>query len=107
MKIDTTQASKIPYGPGYYRRIAEFLASQVPGTVIDEAKTTESVYIFFPRAAEKLRISGHQSYGSNLPTHIVPRTKKGLPAQLDRACSAAIAGAHRYQDVPTWEAINA
>ncbi len=107
MKIDTAMANKIPYGPGYYRRVAEFVASQVPGTVIDEAKTTESVYIFLPDAKAKLRISGHQQYGSNLCTHIIPRTKKGLPAQLDRACRAAISGARRYQDIPTWESINA
>lgn len=107
MTIDTAMVNKIPYGPGYYRRVAQFLADQIPGTVIDEAKTTESVYISFPGAVDKLRISAHQSYGSNLPTHIIPRTKKGLPSQLDRGCRAAIVGARRYQDIPTWEAINA
>jgi hypothetical protein len=108
MKIDMTMANKIPYGPGYYRRVAEFVASQVPGTMIDEAKTTESVYIYLPNAKDPIRLSSHRMYCSNYyPSAICPKTKKGLPAQLDRACRAAIVGARRYQDVPAWEAINA
>jgi hypothetical protein len=108
MKIDTTLANKIPYGPGYLYRVAEFVAAQVPGSVIDEAETTESVYIYLPGAKAPVRLSFHRFYSSNYyPSAITPKTKKGLPAQLDKAIRAAIVGAKRHQDVPTWEAINA
>jgi hypothetical protein len=108
MKIDTTQANKIPYGPAYLYRIAEFVAAQVPGTKIDEAKTTESVYIYLPNAKAPVRLAFHRNYPSNYyPSAIAPKTKKGLPVQLDKAIRAAIVGAKRHQDVPTWEMINA
>lgn len=99
--IDMSGAAQIPYGPRYFYRIGEFVASKFEGALVREADTTSSVYVTLPNG-NQLRISDHRQYGAQRPTHIRPATKKGLPALLDRAVRAALAGTICYAKVPSW-----
>ena len=106
-QYDFDDLKSIPYGAGYNARVADVIAQKIPGSTVTHAVTTNSIYIHLPEGFKEreIRISDHTKYGSTFPTHIRPTTKKGLPALVDRAVRAALVGARRYSDVPTWEKI--
>lgn len=106
-KEEAKQIWKVGGGQKSYEALANRIAVHIPGTTINSAISTNSVYVTIPGAAVELRISDHQQYGANLPNQIMPASYPHykLGAITDRAIRAAISGARRYQDVPSWEEI--
>ncbi len=88
--------------------VALAIVADMPGSTMQEAATTHSVYVSIMwrgRLHGTVRVSDHQKYGSNQPSHIIPRIKYRIVAQVDRAIRAAIGHAGSYNTVPTWNEI--
>lgn len=82
------------------RELARLLAERNPGSTINEAETTNSIYVRFQDGGE-VRLSDHTSYGRNKPTHVITHNKTAskLAEMLERAEFAAKNNITNYKDL--------